>query len=79
MVIWQYELELDMPLLSDDTIVFGTGFVATDLQVDAVAAGFDAFHDGGVGDNVVGVLFSLEHRLEDRVGVAVGGDHNALY
>ena len=43
-----------------------------------MAAGFEAFHDGGVGRNVVGVLLSLERRLEDSIIVAVVGNHNLL-
>ena len=43
-----------------------------------MAAGFEAFRDGGVGRNVVGVLLSIEQRLEDRISVALVGYHNVL-
>ena len=36
------------------------------------------FHYVGVGSNVVGVLLGLERRLEDRIRVAVVGDHSIL-
>ena len=41
-------------------------------------AGFEAFHDGGLGRNTVGVLLVMERRLEDRIRFAVVGDHNVL-
>ena len=67
-----------MTLLFDNMLVLGTGFVIKDLQVDAVAAGFEAFHDGGVGGNVVGIILGLEWGLEDCIGVEVLGNHNVL-
>ena len=53
------KLELYVPLLLDDTPVVSTGFVLEDFKVDTVAAGFEVFHDGGVGSNAVGVLLGL--------------------
>ena len=76
-ILWD-ELELDLTLLFDNMLVLGTGFVIKDLQVDAVAAGFEAFHDGGVGGNVVGIILGLEWGLEDCIGVEVLGNHNVL-
>ena len=43
-----------------------------------MAAGFEAFHGEGLGRNAVGVLLGIERRLEDHIGVAVLGNHNAL-
>ena len=43
-----------------------------------MAAGFEAFHYGGVGSNALGVLLGIERQLEDRIIVIVVGDHNVL-
>ena len=53
------KFKLGMPLLFDDTPVFITDFVVKDLQVENVAAGFEAFHGGGVGGNTLGVLIDI--------------------
>ena len=76
--IWRDKLELYMPLLFNYAPVFGTGFVVKDLQVNAVAAVFEAFHDQDVGGNADGVILGLEWRLEDRPKLAVVGNHNVL-
>ena len=43
-----------------------------------MAAGFEAFHDGGVVSNAVSFFIGMELRLKDYVIVAVVGDHNVL-
>ena len=54
---------LDLPLLSDNTLVFGTIFFVKDFQVDDVAACFEEFYDIDVDGNMVGVLLGLERGL----------------
>ena len=39
---------------------------------------FEAFHDGGVGSNAVGVLLGLERSLEVCIRAAVVGNYNLL-
>ena len=39
------ELELDVPFLIDDAPVVSTGFVVEDFKFDAMATGFQAFHN----------------------------------
>ena len=72
------KLELDVPLLFGDTPAFGTGSVVKDLQFDNVVAVFEAFYDGGVGINALGVLLGIELRLGGCIGVALVGNQNVL-
>ena len=43
-----------------------------------MATVFEAFYDGRVGSNTVGVLLGLERSLEDCIRVVVVGNHNVL-
>ena len=71
-------MELDVPLLFGDTPAFSTGCVVKDFQFDDVVAVFEAFYDGGVGINELGVLLGIKLRLEGYIGVALVENHNVL-
>ena len=69
------ELEGAVPVFNDGTEVFGTSFVIEELEVNAVAFGLEASHDGVVGGETVAIFARLKCRDKDDVGVDVVGQH----
>ena len=73
-----HELVRGFPYLCDCPLVFATGFVVQDLQVNFVAAGVESLYDGVVGLNPVFVLAGLERGMKDGVGIAMVRNHYVL-
>ena len=70
------ELEGAVPFFNDGAAVFGTGFVIEDLEVNTVAFGLEASHDGVVGGKTVEIVVRLKYRDKDGVGIVVVGEHD---
>ena len=71
-------MKFGFPFLGDGLLVIGAGFVIQDLEVDGEASRFQALHDAVVSWDAVVVLARFEWASEDRIGVAVVGDHDVL-
>ena len=67
-----------VPIFSDDSTVFCTGFVVQNLVVNCVGTCCEATHEFIVGWNAVSVVAGLEGFDEDGVGVTVVGQHEVL-
>ena len=61
MDIWRDKLEISVPLINDGAAILGASFIVKDLEINAVAIGFEAQHDAVVGRNVMPVVALLEH------------------
>ena len=72
------QLKFGFPFLGDRLFVLDAGFVIQDLEVDGEASRFQALHDAVVSWDAVVVLARFEWASEDRIGVAVVGDHDVL-
>ena len=73
MNVWGHKLERASPRVSDGLLVGLAGLVVQDLQVDGVAALFEAIHDAVVCPNAMAVLARLEWFHQYGVGVYVVG------
>ena len=60
MDIWRDKLEIAVPLINNGTEILGAGFIFKDLEINAVALGFEAQHDDVVISNVMPVVAWLE-------------------
>ena len=53
MDIWRYNLEGAFPLVNYGATIIGASLIVEDLDINAVALGFEAIHDDVVGRNVI--------------------------
>jgi hypothetical protein len=72
------ELVGAVPVFSDDSTVFSTGFVVQNLVVNGVCPCCKSSHEVVVGWDAVSVVAGLEGFDEDGVGVTVVGQHEVL-
>ena len=69
------ELVGAVPIFSDDSTVFCTGFVVQNLVVNCVGTCCEVTHELIVGWNAVSVVAGLEGFNEDGIGVTVVCQH----
>ena len=55
MEIWWDKLEIAVPLVNNGAAIIGAIFIVKDLEINAVALGFEARHDDVVGSNAMPV------------------------
>ena len=56
MDIWRDNLEIVVPLINHNVAILGARFIVNDLEINAVAFGFEARHDDFVSRNVMPVV-----------------------
>ena len=76
--VWGKELEPNFPIFLNNELALGAGFVFEDLEVNAVTAVLELYHDGIVDCDAVCFLFGHEGGLQDGVGVVMVGNHDVL-
>ena len=74
----RYELVSDIPILLNDTIVFGADFIIDHLGVDLVALKSEVLHCGVICCNATLFLLGLEMGYKDVVGVTLIGVQGVL-
>ena len=56
MNIWRDKLEIAVPLINNGAAILSARFIVKDLEINAVALGFEARRDAVVGSNVMPVV-----------------------
>ena len=76
MNVWGHKLECASPRVLCGLFVGLDGLVVQDLQVNGVAALFEAIHNAVVCHNAMAVLFGAEGLYKDDIAAAVVSQHN---
>ena len=56
MNIWRDKLEIAVPFINNGAAILSARFIVKDLEINAVALGFEARRDAIVGSNVMPVV-----------------------
>ena len=67
-----------VPIVLDDTLVLGTGFVVENLEHDYMVMILETMYDSVVDLDEVLVLLGLEDKMKDDVDFTMIGDHDVL-
>ncbi len=78
MYVRRDNLVLDLPLVHNGGLEFGTDFIVKDLEINIVPTVGEAVHDGVVGGRLVFIQPVVIRGAEDCIAVAVEGDNDVL-